>query len=150
MSAIKETIDISRSPAEVFSYVTDPTHLPDWQENAVAARPLSDEPIAVGSKLSVTRHIGRRDMTMTMQVIDMDPPRSWHMHGIDGPVRGDVHGTIEPIDNGTRSRLTLAGDFEGHGIGKALVPLVVRPQVRKELPRNEQTLKGILEAGATA
>ncbi|MFF3316157.1 SRPBCC family protein [Streptomyces sp. NPDC003035] len=148
MSAIKESIDISRRPAEVFPYVTDPTHLPEWQESAVSVRPLSDAPLAVGSKAAVTRHVGRRDITMTMQVIDLDPPRSWHLHGIDGPVRADVHGTIEPIDNGEHSRVTLAVDFEGHGIGKMLVPLVVRPQVRKELPRNEQTLKGILEAGA--
>ncbi|MEU6880963.1 SRPBCC family protein [Streptomyces sp. NPDC046712] len=148
MSAIKESIDISRSPAEVFSYVTDPTHLPDWQESAVSVRLLSDAPIRVGSKVAVTRRMGRREMTTTMQVIDLDPPRSWHIHGIDGPVRGDVQGRIEPIDNGEHSRLTLSVDFESHGIGKVLVPLVVRPFVRKEMPESEQTLKGILEAGA--
>ncbi|MEV8020322.1 SRPBCC family protein [Streptomyces sp. NPDC086554] len=148
MSAIKESIDISRSPEEVFSYVTDPAHLPDWQESAVSVRLLGDAPITVGSKVAVTRRMGRREMVTTMQVIDLDPPRSWHIHGIDGPVRGDVQGTIEPIDNGEHSRLTLALDFEGHGIGKALVPLVVRPHVRKEMPRDEQALKGILEAGA--
>ncbi|MEV0116818.1 SRPBCC family protein [Streptomyces sp. NPDC050844] len=146
MSTIKESIDISRSPEEVFSYVTDPTHLPDWQESAVSVRLLGDAPITAGSKVAVTRRMGRREMVSTMQVIDLDPPRSWHIHGIDGPVRGDVQGTIEPIDNGEHSRLTLAVDFEGHGIGKALVPLVVRPHVRKEMPRDEQTLKGILEA----
>ncbi|MGW6567782.1 SRPBCC family protein [Streptomyces sp. NPDC054975] len=149
MSAIKESIDISRTPQEVFSYVTDPTHLPDWQESAVRVRRLGDEPLGVGSKVAVTRRMGRREMTTTMQVIELDPPRSWHIHGIDGPVRGDVQGTIEPIDNGTHSRLTLAVDFESHGIGKALVPLVVRPFVRKEMPQSERTLKGILEAGAT-
>ncbi|MFE0135814.1 SRPBCC family protein [Streptomyces sp. NPDC059037] len=149
MSTIKESIDISRSPEEVFSYVTDPTHLPDWQESAVSVRLLGDAPITAGSKVAVTRRMGRREMVTTMQVIDLDPPRSWHIHGIDGPVRGDVQGTIEPIDNGEHSRLTLALDFEGHGIGKALVPLVVRPHVRKEMPRDELTLKGILEAGAT-
>ncbi|MFC8275891.1 SRPBCC family protein [Streptomyces sp. NPDC057271] len=148
MSAIKESIDISRRPEEVFSYVTDPTHLPDWQESAVSVRPLGDIPLRVGSKVAVTRRMGRHEMVSTMQVIDMDPPRSWHLHGIDGPVRGDVQGRIEPIDDGTHSRLTISLDFEGYGKGKMLVPLVVRPHTRKELPRNEQNLKGILEAGA--
>ncbi|MFF8606599.1 SRPBCC family protein [Streptomyces sp. NPDC015346] len=147
MSAIKESIDIARSPSEVFSYVTDPTHLPEWQESAVSVRPLSDAPMTVGSKVAVTRRMGRREMTSTMQVIDMDPPRSWHIHGIDGPVRGDVQGTIEPLGDGERSRLTLSVDFEGHGIGKVLVPLVVRPFVKKEMPQNERNLKGILEGG---
>ncbi|MET9674891.1 SRPBCC family protein [Streptomyces sp. NPDC006482] len=148
MPAIKESIDISRSPAEVFSYVTDPTHLPEWQESAVSVRKLNDAPLAIGSKVAVTRRLGRREFTSTMQVIELEPPRHWHVHGIDGPVRGDVQGTIEPLDDGARSRLTLSLDFEGYGIGKALVPLVVRPHVRKEMPRDERTLKGILESGA--
>ncbi|MEU3749858.1 MULTISPECIES: SRPBCC family protein [Streptomyces] len=147
MPAIKETIDISRTPADVFSYVTDPIHLPEWQESAVSVRRLDDEPLAVGSKIAVTRRLGRREFTLTMQVIELQPPRYWHLHGINGPVRGDVQGTIEPLDDAERSRLTLSLDFEGHGIGKALVPLVVRPHVRKEIPRDERILKGLLESG---
>lgn len=149
MSAIKETIDISRSPAEVFSYITDPTHLPDWQESAVSARPLGGTPVTVGTKVAVRRRLGKREFDTTMEFTALDPPRSWHIHGVDGPVRGDVQGTIEPLDNGTRSRVTLSLDFEGHGIGKALVPLVVRPYARKEMPKNEEHLKEILERGTT-
>ncbi|MEU4279801.1 SRPBCC family protein [Streptomyces tanashiensis] len=147
MPAITESIDISRRPEDVFSYVTDPAHLPEWQESAVSVRRIGDAPFAVGSKVAVTRRLGKRAFTSTMQVIELEPPRHWHVHGIDGPVRGDVRGTIEPLDDGERSRLTLSLDFEGHGIGKALVPLVVRPHVRKEMPRDEMTLKGILESG---
>jgi hypothetical protein len=80
-----------------------------------------------------------------MEYTDYDPPRSWGLRGLDGPVRARVHGEIEPLAEGNRSRLTLEVDFEGHGIGKALVPLVVRPQARKELPRNERALKDHLE-----
>ncbi|MFB9535113.1 hypothetical protein [Streptomyces violaceus] len=48
---------------------------------------------------------------------------------------------------GQRSRLTLSLDLEPHGIGKVLVPLVVKPLVRKEIPRDEAHLKELLEAG---
>ncbi|WP_030690501.1 SRPBCC family protein [Streptomyces globisporus] len=149
MPVITKTIDISRKPAEVFSYVTDPTHLPDWQESAVSVRKIGDTPLAVGSKVAVTRRVGRREFTSTMQVIEWEPPTHWHVHGIDGPVRGDVQGAIEPLDDGEHCRLTLSLDFEGHGVGKALVPLVVRPQARREMPRDELTLKSILESGTT-
>ncbi|MBT2408883.1 MULTISPECIES: SRPBCC family protein [unclassified Streptomyces] len=148
MSAIRESIEISRSPAEVYSYVTDPTHLPEWQDSAVSARPLDDAPLHVGSRVSVTRRMGKREFPMTMEVMELDPPRSWHIHGVDGPVRGDVRGTIEPLDDGTRSRVTLALDFEGHGIGRALVPLMVKPYVRKEMPKSEEKLKHLLEHSA--
>lgn len=148
MSRIEETIDISRSPEDVFSYVMDPAHTPEWQESAVSARKLGDEPLGVGSQIAVKRRIGRREMPMTMEVTEYDPPRAWHFHGTDGPVRGDVRGTIEPLDDGKRSRLTLSLDFESHGIGKVLVPLVVKPQVRKEIPRNEEHLRDLMESGA--
>ena len=85
---------------------------------------------------------------MTAELTELNPPTSWAVRGIDGPVRGNVRGTIEPLDDGMRSRVTIELDFEGHGIGKLLVPLVVRRQARKELPKNQQNLKDRLESGA--
>ncbi|MGW0734936.1 SRPBCC family protein [Streptomyces sp. NPDC002851] len=147
MSAIKESVEIDCRPEDVFSYVTSPDHLTEWQESAVAAHVVGDAPLGVGSKIEVTRRMGR-EFTTTLEVTEFDPPRSWHYHGIEGPVRPDVHGTIEPLDDGRRSRLTLDIDYEGHGPGKALVPLAVRPRARKEFPRDEQKLKSLLESGA--
>jgi len=54
---------------------------------------------------------------------------------------------VEPLDAGTRSRVTITLDFEGHGIGKLLVPLIVRRQAQKEMPANCQRLKQRLEGG---
>jgi hypothetical protein len=44
-----------------------------------------------------------------------------------------------------RSRLTISVDFTGHGIGKLLVPLIVRREAAKEMPTNVATLKRQLE-----
>ncbi|MER7732037.1 SRPBCC family protein [Streptomyces erythrochromogenes] len=143
MSAIRESIEIDRSPEEVFSYASDASHLPEWQKSAVSVRGAGHP--AVGSLIAVRRRIGRREFPTTMELTEYDPPRSWHLHGIDGPVRGDVRGTVEPLGDGTRSRLTLSLDFEGHGIGKVLVPLVVKPYARKEMPLNEEKLKHLIE-----
>ncbi|WP_327320514.1 SRPBCC family protein [Streptomyces sp. NBC_01235] len=148
MSAIKETVDIGRRPEEVFAYVTDPSHMPQWQESAVSAHRVGDSPMGVGSRAKATWRIGRLEFPMTMEVTEFDPPRSWRLIGIGGPARGQVHGTIEPLDDGASSRLTIDLDFETYGMGKLLAPLVLRPQARKELPRDEQTLKKLLEQGA--
>ncbi|WP_329377340.1 SRPBCC family protein [Streptomyces sp. NBC_01351] len=145
MSAISNTIEISRTPEDVFAYVTNPTHLPEWQDSAVSAVPMGDLPVHVGSKVVVTRQFGKRRIPTTMEFTELDPPRSWHIHGLDGPVRPEVQGTIEPLDGGTRSRVTLSVDFEGHGMGRALVPLAVKPMLRKEMPRSEEKLKNLLE-----
>ncbi|WP_367320555.1 SRPBCC family protein [Streptomyces sp. HUAS ZL42] len=145
MSAIREVIDVDRSPEDVYAYVIDPSHLTEWQLSAVSAELLDEGPLHTGSRVRVTRRVGRREIPMTSELTEYDPPHSWSVRGIDGPVRGIFHGEIEPIDDGRRSRVTMELDFESHGIGKILTPLVVRPQVRKEMPRNEQLLKDLLE-----
>jgi uncharacterized protein YndB with AHSA1/START domain len=148
MAAIVESIEIARRPEEVFSYVTDPSRLPEWQQSVVSARKEGDAPLGVGTRAVVTRRVGRRELTMTAELAELNPPSSWVVRGVDGPVRGIVRGTIEPLGDGERSRVTIALDFEGHGIGKLLVPLVVRRQARAEMPRNQRKLKELLERGA--
>jgi uncharacterized protein YndB with AHSA1/START domain len=147
MAPIVNSIEISRRPEDVFSYVTDPSRLPEWQESVVSVRRVGDAPLAVGSRAVVTRRVGRREQAMTVDLTELNPPSSWAVRGIDGPVRGIIKGTIEPLGDGERSRVTIALDFEGHGIGKLLVPLVVRRQARTEMPRNQQKLKERLESG---
>jgi hypothetical protein len=73
-----------------------------------------------------------------------EPPTA--PNAIDGPIRAVVDVTVEPLPD-SRSRLTIAVDFGGHGIGKVLVPLVVRREARKEMPANLAALKQRLESG---
>ncbi len=146
MAPIVVSVEISRRPEDVFAYVTDPSHLPEWQASAVKVQ-ADDAPTKVGTKAVVTRKAGPREMAMTVEVDEYNPSTSWGVRGVDGPVRGNVKGRVEPLDDGTRSRVTINLEFEGHGIGKLLVPLIVRRQAQKEMPRNAQTLKQRLEAG---
>jgi uncharacterized protein YndB with AHSA1/START domain len=145
MAPIVASVEISRRPEDVFAYITDPSHLPEWQESVVRVKTDDSAPTAGGSRAAITRRVGPREMDMTTEITALDPPRSWRVRGIDGPVRGNVRGTIEPLDDGARSRVTLELNFEGHGIGKLLVPLVVRRQAQRELPKNVQKLKERLE-----
>ena len=148
MAPIMSTIEIARPPEEVFAYVTDPSRLAEWQENVVASRPEGTGPPGVGTRAAVTRRIGRRQRTMTAELSELSAPRNWAVRGLDGPVRGNVKGTIEPLDDGARARVTLELDLVGYGIGKLLVPLFVRRQARNEVPNNLRNLKERLERGA--
>jgi uncharacterized protein YndB with AHSA1/START domain len=147
VAPITNSIEIARSPEQVFAYVTDPSRLAEWQESAVSTRLEGGDATAVGSRVVVVRRIGRGERTMTVELAELNPPTSWGIRGVDGPVRGNVKGTVEPLDDGARSRVTIELDFEGHGIGKLLVPLVVRRQAQKEMPKNMQNLKERLERG---
>ena len=129
MSSIVSTVEIARSAEDVFAYVTDPAHMPEWQKGFTAGR-LDGS--GVGSRCTTKRRIGGSEREVVTEITEYDPPRRWADHGIEGPIRAVVSVQIDPLEGHTRSRLTIEVDFEGHGIGKLLVPIVValRPGAR--------------------
>jgi hypothetical protein len=78
-------------------------------------------------------------MPRTEETIEYNPPKAWTVRGVGGPIVAIARRKIEPLNDGGRSRLTLALDFEGRGIGRLLVPLVLRRQSqRRYRPRQPQ------------
>ena len=49
MPPIVSTIEISRPPDEVFSYVTDPSRFAEWQDDVMRVRLTEGHPLGVGS-----------------------------------------------------------------------------------------------------
>jgi uncharacterized protein YndB with AHSA1/START domain len=150
MSAIVTSTEVERPAAEVFAYATDPARFSEWQQGVVDGHmdgPARDAgPPAVGSRCVTTRRVGGASGPSTSELVHIDPPRTWSVRGIDGPIRAAVDVLVEPVTD-SRSRLIITVDFTGHGIGKILVPLKVRPEARKEMPANIATLRQKLEAG---
>jgi uncharacterized protein YndB with AHSA1/START domain len=140
MAPLVSTIEIARPPDEVFAYATDPSRFAEWQHDVVRVRLLD------GSRFTTTRRIRGAERTMTQQITHNDPPHRWGARGTDGPIRPHATVSVEPIGDGTRSRVTFTLDFEGHGLGVALVPLV-RRQARQAAPTSYQNLKQLLENG---
>ena len=149
MPAIVASTEVERPAAEVFAYATDPTRFNEWQKGVVDGhmdRPADSTGIpAVGTRCLTTRRIGGANRPATSELVYIDSPRTWGVRGLDGPIRAAVDVLVQPVTD-ARSRLTISVDFSGHGIGKVLVPLVVRPQARKEMPDNLAALKQRMEA----
>jgi uncharacterized protein YndB with AHSA1/START domain len=144
MSPIIATTEIARPATQVFTYATDPTRAHEWQEGVVDGHLDKPGPPQAGTKCLTIRRLRWANRAVTSELTHVDPPRTWGVHGLDGPIRATVDLTVDILTE-TRSRLTIAVDFEGHGIGKLLVPLIVRPQAQKEMPRNLATLKQRME-----
>ena len=150
MPPIVTSAEIERPAAEVFAYATDPARFSEWQQGVVDGH--MDGPAdgtqspAVGEKCVTTRRIGGANRPSTAELMHIDPPKTWGVRGIDGPVRAGVEVLVEPVTD-SRSRLTISVDFAGHGIGKILVPLMIHREARKEMPGNMAALKHRMEAG---
>jgi hypothetical protein len=133
-------IEVECPAEEVFAYATDPTKFCEWQDGVVSGSMESNGAPAVGDHCRTTRRIGGVKRTSTSELVRLDPPRGWSVHGIDGPIRAQVDLDVEPLASG-RARITISVDFTGHGIGRLLVPLVIRRQARAEMPDNVARLK---------
>src|SRR5215213_3255108 len=146
MSPIVHSLEIDRPPEEVFSYITDPTRFAEWQYDVESVRIDDERPPSLGSRFTTIRRIGRAERTMTQEITEINPPRSWAAHGVAGPIRPSANITVEPLNDSTRSRVTFALDFQGHGIGVPLVP-VIRRIAAKGVPTSYKNLKKRLENG---
>jgi hypothetical protein len=144
MPPITVSEEIHRPAEEVFAYATDPSRFPEWQKGVVSGHMESAGAPKVGDRCHTTRRIGFSNRPDTSELVRFDPPRQWAVRGLAGPIRAMVDVTVEPLSEAS-ARLTIALEFEGHGIGRLLVPLVVERQAKREMPVNLAALKGRLE-----
>ena len=144
MTPIVESIEINRSPEDVFAYVDDLGKHAEWQEQIVSVRVETDGPTRVGTRATDKRRLPGGTRDITYEITEHDPPRTSSFRGVNGPIRPVGTVTIEPLDDGTRSKMTLELDLTGHGLGVLFAPLA-RTGARKDIPKAHQRLKEILE-----
>jgi uncharacterized membrane protein len=145
---ITESIEVERGPEDVFAYVDALDRHGEWQSQIVDVRVETEGPTRVGTRVVETRSIQGREQQVGYEVTAHDPPRTSSFRGTNGPVRPVGTVTVEPVGDGTRSRVTIDFDLEGHGfLGMLFAPLA-RREARKEIPRNQAKLKERLENGA--
>jgi uncharacterized protein YndB with AHSA1/START domain len=148
MPPIVTTAEIDRPADRVFACATDPSLFSQWQkgvEDGHMDGPADGTRVPpVGTRCVTTRRIGGASRPVISELTHIDPPRTWGVRGTDGPIRATVDVLVEPVAD-SRSRLTISVDFTGHGIGKILVPLMVRRESRKEMPENMAALKRLIE-----
>jgi uncharacterized protein YndB with AHSA1/START domain len=143
---ILSTIDIARPPEEVFAYATDPARFSEWQNDVIRVQIDAGQPPDVGCRFTTIRRVGGIERSIAQQITASEAPRRWAARGIDGPIRPHATITIEPLDGGARSHVTFSLEFDGHGLGAPLLPLV-RRQTQRQAPISYQNVKKQLETG---
>jgi uncharacterized membrane protein len=149
MSQITESIEIARSPQDVFAYLDELGRHGEWQGQIVSVQVETDGPTRVGTRVRETRRVPGGKRELTYEITEHDPPRKASFKGLDGPIRPLGTISVEPVADGARSRLTLELDLVGHGIGKLIAPLA-RRDARKHVPQDQARLKERLESGSAA
>ena len=144
---IVDSVEINRSPEDVFAYLDQLERHGEWQESILEVQVDTDGPTRVGSRATEKRKVPGGPREMTYEVTEHDPPRRVAFRGLTGPVRPVGTVVVESLGDGTSSRLTLEFDLEGHGLGKLIAPFA-RMDARRQIPKDQQRLKERLESGA--
>src|SRR6266480_2875278 len=142
---IVSTVEIDRPQAEVFAYLNELDRHPEWQEDLIGSKVVSEGPVGVGARATDTRKVPGGPREMTYEVTEHDPPRKSSWRVINGPVRSIGTVRVDPLDDGSRSRVSVEFDLKGHGIGVLIAPFA-RMQARKQVPKDQAQLKEILES----
>lgn len=142
-SSIATSVEIARSPEDVFAYITDVSRHPEWQEGLVSADVVTEGALSVGSRLVHRRKLGPTKVASTSEITAFSPPEVVSFRGIDGPIRADGSQRVERVGDG--SRVSFEMEMRGHGLGMVMLPMA-RRQADRQVKESHQNLKRILEA----
>ena len=143
VARMEHTVTVNRPAEEVFDYLADVRHLPEWQDGVVEVR-SDGEPRAGSRFVEVRSFLGKR-IESTIEIVAYEPSTLFTIKVIQGPIPFEVRHTIEPEGSGTR--VHVVGEGEPGGFFKLAEGLVTR-QVQKAAEKDFAQLKQVLEAAS--
>jgi carbon monoxide dehydrogenase subunit G len=126
------TIEIARTPEDVFAYLTDVSNLPAWQAGVKSAM-LRD------GRIEERRSLLGRELDTTLEIVEQEQPRLFTLRALGGPVPFTVRHELEPAEDGTRLTVAAEGDVPGFAAG--LLARGAERQFRKDFERLKQILE---------
>ena len=76
MARFELKIEIARTPADVFAYLTDMSKLPEWQSSAASAE--ADGAVRQGARIRERRTFIGREVRTELEVVIAHAPRAVH------------------------------------------------------------------------
>jgi uncharacterized protein YndB with AHSA1/START domain len=143
----EHTVTINRPAAEVFDYLADGTHNPEWRSGVLEISRTSTSGGSGASYRQVLSGPGGRRIDGDYRVTDYQPPHRLGFQVTAGPARPS--GVFEITEQSpTSSRVRFALDLRPRGFMILMTPMI-SAQVRREVAALD-TLKAVLERGSPA
>jgi carbon monoxide dehydrogenase subunit G len=127
------TIEIERTPEDVYAYLADVSNLPAWQSGVKSATQRD-------GRIEESRSIFGRELHTTLEIVDQDEPRLFTLRALDSPFQFTVRHDLEPVDGGTRLTVTAEGAVPG--VAAMFLERRAERQFRKDFERLKQILEG--------
>lgn len=130
------TIEIARTPEDVFDYLTDVSNLPSWQSGVHAAR-------RDGGRIHESRHMLGRELSTTLAIDAEERPTVFAIRALDSPVPFTVRHELEP-DGAGGTRLHVVGEGDA-GMLPGFAAGIMARRAEKQFRKDFERLKRLLE-----
>ena len=140
MPEAQGTVEIERSPAEVFAFLSEGENDRRWRSGVLDIRRKSGYGRGAIYEQGVKGPFGRR-VPADYEITSYEPDRRIGFRAIAGPVRPEGSYELTPADGGTR--VTFALRAEPRGLAKLMSPMVAKT-MRSEVAQLDR-LRAVLE-----
>jgi carbon monoxide dehydrogenase subunit G len=139
----EHTIEIERTPEEVFAFISEPYNFPLWQESLLEIRDANG-PLRVGREVTEVRSFMGRKMETTWTCTEHEPFTRSSIEDDEGLV--PFKGTFELESSGSGTSFTWTVETPGPR-GIKVPGAIVGRMVKRQLATDSERLKELLEAG---
>jgi carbon monoxide dehydrogenase subunit G len=137
------TIEVARTPEDVFAYLTNVSNLPAWQSGVHTAQIEDAGAPRVGARVRESRHMLGRELNTTLEITEYEAPRVFALRALDSPVPFVVRHELAAHDGGTLLTVTGVGDA---GLLPGFASGIMARRAEKQFRKDFERLKKLLEA----
>lgn len=134
---------ISRSPRDVFDFITTSDNAPRVVPSVQSMVKLTEGPIRVGTRYQETRLMDGKEQQAELEVVAYEPDQKYAVKNVTGGIETVYRYTFHPEANGTR--VDLVCEVKAGGVKKLMLPLVVSI-LKREDGDHLQRLKKVMES----
>ena len=141
MITFTNTVNIDRPITEVFTYLSDLEHTPEWNWAITETKKITPGPVSVGTRYVQTRSLPKT-ATEDLEVTSLELNRRIEIRGTLAAL--PAHLTYQLDREGTGTRLTNTIELEPQGALRLAGPFV-RGRIKQAVADNLGELKARLE-----
>lgn len=115
---------IDRPVEAVWSFMTDISNMPRWEDSRAEWKPTSEGPIDLGSTFQSSSRFLGLELKTDLRITEFEPNRKFAAEATNGRAKGTkISYFMEPVDGG-KTRLSRVTEAQLHGLAKLLQPLL--------------------------
>jgi uncharacterized membrane protein len=136
---------IDRPVEAVWSFMTDISNMPQWEDSHAEWKPTSEGPIALGSTFQSSNRFLGVELKFDLRIAEFEPNRKFAVEATNGRAKGTTISYFFERVEGGKARLNRVTEVQLDGLARLLQPLLA-PITRWTGGMEVNNVKRILES----